>query len=64
MIIECACGAVIRGSSEQELLASARDHIRRQHPELGEPPGDEDLLAMAAEEPLQLAHRGARSPER
>lgn len=49
MIIECACGAVIRGGSEQELLAAARMHIEAEHPELGGPPPDEDLLGMACE---------------
>lgn len=51
MIIECACGTVIRGSAIQDLLDSARSHIRRQHPAVGEPPTDEDLLAMAIDEP-------------
>jgi hypothetical protein len=53
MIIECVCGAVTRGGSEQELLESARSHIRREHPGLGEPPSDADLLGMAAHEPLE-----------
>lgn len=47
MIIECACGAVIRGDSDQQLLAAARLHIEAEHHELGGPPRDEDLLAMA-----------------
>jgi hypothetical protein len=65
MIIECACGAAIRGISEQELLAGARSHIRHQHPELGEPPSDADLLAMAADEPVQPSHsRTGRQPAR
>lgn len=51
MIIVCACGTAIRASCKQELLDRARSHIRQQHPAVGEPPKDEDLIAMAADEP-------------
>lgn len=53
MIIACACGAVIRGASEEGLLNAARCHIEREHPELGQPPSAADLLAMTTEEPPQ-----------
>jgi len=52
MIIECACGAVIRGSSEHELLGAARLHMHTEHSKLGEPPSAADLLAMASDEPI------------
>lgn len=51
MVIQCACGAVIRAGSEAELLDKARLHIQGKHPEVGEPPSNADLLAMASEEP-------------
>jgi predicted small metal-binding protein len=64
LIIECACGTAIRGSCKQELLASARSHIRHQHPAVGEPPTDEDLIAMAAEDPGGSAPGGLSSDHR
>lgn len=51
LIIECACGTVIEGSSEQELLAAARNHIAQLHPGIGEPPSNDDLIAMSHTEP-------------
>jgi hypothetical protein len=62
MVIQCACGAVIRAGSEAELLDKARLHIHGQHPEVGEPPSSADLLAMASEEPMPA--EGRRSPHR
>lgn len=53
MIIECACGCAVRGSSENELVAAARLHIQREHRELGEPPCAADILAMASDEPIR-----------
>jgi hypothetical protein len=50
VMIECACGAVIRGASERALLVAARRHIEADHHALGGPPADEDLLAMAVDE--------------
>lgn len=64
LIIECACGTAIRGSCEQELLASARSHIRQQHAAVGEPPTDEDLIAMAADDPGGCAPGGWSSDRR
>jgi len=64
LIIECACGTAIRGSCTQELLASARSHIRHRHPAVGKPPTDEDLIAMAAEDPGGFAPDGCSSDQR
>jgi hypothetical protein len=50
LVIECACGTVIEGVSEEGLIFAARRHIEERHRELGEPPSDEDLLAMSRSE--------------
>jgi hypothetical protein len=48
-IITCEDGVVIRGETEKELLANAREHIRTAHPEMVGKVTDADLLAMATE---------------
>ena len=48
-VIKCECGYVVRGDTEEELLASAREHIREAHPDLVGKVEDDDLLAMAEE---------------
>jgi predicted small metal-binding protein len=47
--INCECGQVVRGETEEELLRNAEEHIQRDHPELVGKIGREDLLAMAEE---------------
>jgi len=32
--ITCECGAVIRGETEDEVVAGAESHMRQDHPEL------------------------------
>ena len=32
-VISCDCGYIARGETEEELLADAESHIRRDHPE-------------------------------
>ena len=58
LVIECACGTVIEGVSETALILAARRHIEERHRELGEPPSDEDLVAMsrAEREPAPATH--------
>ncbi|MGH2688969.1 MAG: DUF1059 domain-containing protein [Actinomycetota bacterium] len=48
-IINCVDGVVIRGETDEELLANAREHIRTAHPEMAGTMTDADLLAMATE---------------
>jgi hypothetical protein len=40
---------LIRGETDEELLANAREHIRTSHPEMAGTVTDADLLAMATE---------------
>ncbi|HWQ24788.1 MAG TPA: DUF1059 domain-containing protein [Gaiellaceae bacterium] len=46
-VINCECGQVVRGETEDELLRNAEEHIRRDHPELVGKVTREDLLALA-----------------
>lgn len=48
-LINCECGRVVRGETDEELLANARAHVDRDHPELAGKISNEDLLAMAEE---------------
>jgi predicted small metal-binding protein len=45
-VIDCECGYVIRGASDDELVAAAYKHMRAAHPEVGTIPRAQ-LLAMA-----------------
>jgi predicted small metal-binding protein len=49
-VINCECGYVVRGESDDELLANAHDHIRTDHPDMEGQITDDQLLGMAQEE--------------
>jgi predicted small metal-binding protein len=46
-LINCECGQVVRGETDEELLQAAEEHIKRDHPELVGKITREDLLAMS-----------------
>jgi predicted small metal-binding protein len=46
-LINCECGQVVRGETDDELVANAEEHINRDHPELVGKLSREDLLGMA-----------------
>lgn len=48
-LINCECGQVVRGATDDEVVANAEAHIRRDHPDLVEKISREDLLGMAEE---------------
>lgn len=48
-IINCECGHVVRGETDEELVANADEHIRAAHPELVGQITREQVLAMAEE---------------
>ena len=50
-VINCECGYVVRGESDDELVARASEHIERDHPALVGQLSREDVLAMAEEQP-------------
>ena len=47
--INCECGYVARGESEDEVIARIRDHMRSDHPELLDAVSDEDLRGWIEE---------------
>ncbi len=51
-VINCDDGVVVRGDTDEELLANARRHIADAHPDLVGKLSDEQLLGMAAEVPV------------
>jgi len=48
-LINCECGQVVRGETDDELVGAAEAHIRRDHPELVGKVTRDDLLGMAEE---------------
>ena len=48
-LINCECGQVVRGETDDELIANAEAHIGRDHPDLVGKISRDDLLAMAEE---------------
>ncbi len=48
-LINCECGQVVRGETDEALLENAEAHIRRDHPDLVGKVSRDDLLAMAEE---------------
>ena len=49
-LINCECGQVVRGKTDEELVAAASDHVKRDHPELVGKLTRDDILAMAEED--------------
>ena len=48
-LINCECGQVVRGETDDDLVVNAEEHIGRDHPELVGKVTRQDLLAMAEE---------------
>jgi hypothetical protein len=46
-VINCECGQVIRGETDEDVVGCAEEHVNRDHPELVGKITREDLLAMA-----------------
>jgi predicted small metal-binding protein len=42
--IKCECGYTARAETDEDVLASIRDHMRTDHPELLEKISDEQIL--------------------
>ncbi len=52
-LINCECGLVARGRTDDELVAVVTEHVKQDHPELVGKLQREDILAMAEEEPVR-----------
>ena len=48
-IINCECGYVARGNTDDEVLADLEAHMRRDHPELVGKYGREEILDLIEE---------------
>lgn len=48
-LINCECGKVVRGDTDDELIARAEEHMRSDHPEMIGKVSRDDLLSMAEE---------------
>ncbi len=48
-LINCDCGYVARGETNEELLADAEKHLKEAHPDLVAKISRQDLLAMSEE---------------
>jgi hypothetical protein len=48
-LINCECGQVVGGETDDELIANAEAHINRDHPELVGKISRDELLGMAEE---------------
>ena len=48
-VINCECGKVIHGDSDDELVAKAEAHVNESHPDLVGKLTRDDLLGMAEE---------------
>jgi predicted small metal-binding protein len=49
-LINCECGYVVRGESEDELVQNTEAHVEQHHPDLVGKLSREDILGMAEEE--------------
>ncbi len=49
-LINCECGEVVRGNSDEELVVAVQAHISRDHPELVGKLSQQDILSMSEEE--------------
>jgi predicted small metal-binding protein len=47
--INCECGYVARGDTEDDVIAQIRDHMRTDHPDLLDRVSDEDLRGWIEE---------------
>jgi len=46
-LINCECGQVVRGETDDELVAAAQAHIDRDHPDLVGKLSRDDILGMS-----------------
>jgi hypothetical protein len=49
-VINCACGATIRGETDDEAVALAEEHVRTEHPDMVDQFPRETLAGMVEDE--------------
>ena len=48
-LVNCECGEVVRGETDEELVQAVEAHVDRHHPDLVGQLSREDILGMAEE---------------
>jgi hypothetical protein len=48
-LINCECGAVVRGETDDDLIANAEAHVAEHHPDLVGKISRDDWMGMAEE---------------
>ncbi len=48
-VINCECGYVVRGATDDEIVANAQAHMEEAHPDLAAQLSRDDILAMTEE---------------
>jgi hypothetical protein len=49
-LINCECGEVVHGKTDEELLAAVQAHVSRDHPELVGKLSKDDILSMSEDD--------------
>ena len=49
-VVNCECGFVARGATDDELVAAVEQHVQSDHPDMAGKMSREDVLGMAEEE--------------
>lgn len=50
--LRCPCGLELTGTSEDELVTTANEHLREAHPRLAGSYSRDDILALAYRRPI------------
>ena len=58
-VINCQCGATVRGENDDELVENAEVHMNAEHPNLVGKMSRDQLLAMASEAAPRRSRLGA-----
>jgi predicted small metal-binding protein len=48
-VVNCECGASVRGETDDELVSAVEQHVRQDHPEMVGQMSRDDIMAMAEE---------------
>ena len=49
MQVNCPCGEVVRGNSDDELVANVESHVQDKHPDMVGKMSRDQILGMASE---------------
>jgi predicted small metal-binding protein len=49
LLVNCECGRIVKGETEDEIVAKVEQHVAEDHPELVGKLSREDIVAMSEE---------------